>query len=402
MKSPKVVIFLTVFIYLVGFGMIIPMMPILAQKYGATATQVGLLLAIFSAMQFLFSPFWGRLSDRIGRKKILVFCLFGEGLSYLLFAAADNFMMLLLARALCGFFGASISTASAAISDVTTEADRSKGMALIGAAFGLGFLVGPAIGGGLTALGETLSKDQLWAISFASYVVAGLCFMASLFAYFFFSDPPERKKSEDKTLLILQIGKYLKKSPTGALISVFFIGSLAMSIMEATLILYMGEKFAWGVKEVSFGFVYIGLISIFSQGFLVRKLLPILGEPKMLKLGLVMFTVGLTIIGVGSSIALMALAMTVLALGNSFMNPALLGSVSLTAASEDQGVVLGTTQGTASLGRVAGPIIGGIIYQHVGISMPFFVSGGLGFFALILILSLGTKLPNSLSLKGAV
>ena len=153
-KSPLAVIFLTVFLDLVGFGIIIPLSPYLAREFGASAFEVGMLMAVYSAMQFLFSPFWGGLSDRLGRRPILLVSIAGTALAHTLFYFAHDLWLLFLARTLAGIFGANISTAMAYIADVTSEKDRSKNMGLIGAAFGLGFVLGPAIAGMLTGLGE--------------------------------------------------------------------------------------------------------------------------------------------------------------------------------------------------------------------------------------------------------
>jgi multidrug resistance protein len=167
-KSQLAIIFFTVFLYLVGFGVVIPVIPILSRNFGATALQTGLLLSVYSLMQFLVAPFWGRLSDRLGRRPILLFCLVGEGLSYLLFAWARSLEWLFAARVLAGFFGASLSTASAYISDITPKHERSKGMALIGAAFGLGFVVGPALGGGLAVWGHHINPAPHFDTSFSA------------------------------------------------------------------------------------------------------------------------------------------------------------------------------------------------------------------------------------------
>ena len=176
-KKPQVIIFITVFIYLLGFGIVIPIIPIISTQFGATPFQVGLLMSIYSLMQFAFSSFWGRLSDKYGRRPILLMCLFGEVFAYLFFAQARNIEMLFIARLLSGFFGASISTASAYISDITPVNERSKGMALIGAAFGLGFLFGPALGGALTIWAGHISTDVFFKTSFQCVAVTSFYFL---------------------------------------------------------------------------------------------------------------------------------------------------------------------------------------------------------------------------------
>lgn len=396
-KSQLAIIFVTVFIYLVGFGVIIPIVPLLAKNFGATSLQVGLLLSVYSLMQFVFSPFWGRLSDRHGRRPILLFCMGGEVFAYILFATARSFEVLFFARMLAGFFGASISTASAYISDITPEHERSKGMALIGAAFGLGFLVGPALGGGLTILGGKLSSEPFFDTSFAAYCVAGLCVLNWLSGFKFLKESlaEKKQKSAQKENRLQLLRKYLGQGLLGKMILVFFVSSLAMSTMEATLILFVSERFQWTIREVSFGFAYIGLIMVIAQGGLVRRLLPKLGERKMLLIGLSLMSLGLLAIGFTHMIWQLAVSQTFLALGYSFTNPSTLGSISLLSEKTEQGETLGTAQGTSSLGRIIGPAMGGWAFQHLGSASPFMISGGFAVLSLVLVILNLRDLPNS-------
>lgn len=394
-KAPLVIIFLTVFIFLIGFGIVIPIIPILSRNFGASAFEIGLLLAVYSLMQFLFSPFWGRLSDKWGRRPILLFCLLGEGFSYILFAYARSLEMLFIARILAGFFGASLSTASAYISDITPTNERSKGMALIGAAFGLGFVVGPALGGLLAVWGRHISPEQHFDTTFSSLWVAGICFANFIFAFKFLKESlNEKSPSAVKKKRIAALFHYLGVKTVGPLMSVFFLTSLAMSGMEATLILFMGEKFNWDVKQVSFGFAYIGVIIVFTQGFLVRRLLPLWGERKVLRLGVLLFAIGLTGIAVSGNMALMAITMTLLSVGNGLSNPSVMGSISLLTSPQEQGATMGTTQSMSSLGRILGPPLGGLLYGHLAITAPFWASGLLAFGAFFLVLKIYKSIPE--------
>lgn len=386
-KSQLAIIFFTVFLYLVGFGVVIPIIPLLSRNFGATAFQTGLLLSVYSAMQFLFSPFWGRLSDRLGRRPILLFCLLCEGLSYLLFAWARTLEWLFVARILAGFFGASLSTASAYISDITPKHERSKGMALIGAAFGLGFVVGPALGGGLAVWGHHINQAPHFDTSFAFLWVAGLCLVNFLFGLKYLKESlSEKSESAEKKKRLSVMWHYLNTKTVGALMTVFLLSSLAMSGMEATLILFMGEKFHWDVKQVSFGFAYIGIIIVFTQGFLVRRLLPKWGERKVMRLGILLLALGITGIAIAPNIGLMAVTMTLLSLGNGLTNPATLGSISVLTDAKEQGVAMGVTQSMASLGRILGPAIGGALYGSLAITAPFWTSGALAFIGFVIVL----------------
>ncbi|MES2802762.1 MAG: MFS transporter [Bdellovibrionota bacterium] len=398
MKKPLIVIFFTVFIYLLGFGMIIPVLPLLSIHYGATAWEAGLLMSSYSLMQFVFAPFWGKLSDRYGRRPILLFCLFGEVISYLVLASSRSLEMLFVARILTGFFGASISTASAYVSDVTTQQDRSKGMALIGAAFGLGFLFGPAIGGGLTVFAESISTDLGFIASFSSYGVALLCLGTFIFAYFNLTESisaeVRAKNSAIKSKRISNMLHYFKTPVISPLITGFALTTLSMAMMEATLVLYMKDRFNWSIKEVSFGFAYIGVIIVFTQGYLVRKLIPRFGEKNLLRVGLFLMAVGFVGIGLAESIPMMGVVMTFLSLGNGLTNPAILGSVSLLVPAEEQGVAMGTTQSLSALGRVIGPAVGGFLFQSAAKNSPFLLAGGLTFFALSIVYMIYQSLPD--------
>jgi DHA1 family tetracycline resistance protein-like MFS transporter len=404
LKKPQVVIFLTVFIYLLGFGMIIPVLPLLSTHYGASALQAGLLMSVYSLMQFIFSPMWGKLSDKIGRRPILMYCLLGEAISYLLLAWSRSLEMLFVSRILTGFFGASISTASAYISDITPPNERSKGMALIGAAFGMGFLFGPAIGGGLTHVAELLQPNDINFITgFSSYGVAILCLFTFIFAYFNLKESLVLKSESSeanekvikKTGRIENISKFLNMPVVGSLIFTFALATLAMSMMEATLVLYMKDKFGWGIKEVSFGFAYIGVCIVFTQGFLVRKLIPKIGERNVLRIGLTCMAIGLLGIAFAQHIWMMAIVQTFLAIGNGFTNPSIMGSISLLVPTDEQGLALGTTQSLSALGRVVGPALGGLLFGSLTIGSPFIVASLLVICALILIFAVYSQLPMS-------
>ncbi len=402
MKKPLIVIFLTVFLYLLGFGMIIPVLPLLSTHYGASAFQAGLLMSCYSLMQFLFSPFWGRLSDKFGRRPILMYCLLGEAVSYLILASARSLEMLFVARILTGFFAASISTASAYVSDVTSPQERSKGMALIGAAFGMGFLFGPALGGGLTIYAETISSDPGFIASFSSYGVAVLCLFTFVFAYFKLTESlnlngqnKTTTHTAEKKNRLQTLTKYLRSETVSPLIIIFALATLGMAMMESTLVLFMSSVFNWGIKEVSFGFAYIGFIIVFTQGFLVRKLLPRFGEKILLATGISLMSVGFLFIALAPNITIMAVAMTLLSLGNGLSNPSVMGSISLLVPENEQGLALGTTQSLSALGRVIGPALGGFLFNHFTKNLPFLLSSALTALAVVIIFILFKKLPSA-------
>lgn len=397
-RSPLIVIFLTVFIDLIGFGIIIPLSPYLAREFQASATEIGLLLSIYSVMQFLFSPFWGSLSDRIGRRPVILIGLIGGGVSYLMFAFAQSLWLLFVARGLAGLFGGNISTAHAYIADVTSPEERSKGMGLIGAAFGLGFIFGPILGGLLGALGQSLGDAPPFGLSFSALGAAGLCIANFLFAYFVLKEslpPAQRRHSGLKRHRFKQMIRHMRQPIVGPLVWIFFLTGLAMAQMEAMLFPYVADVFDWDLKTASYGFAYVGVLMVFTQGYLIRKWMPKFGEPKLLVAGLLMFGVGLVGISGSSTVAILGVTMTVLAIGNGLMRPPNLGMISLLTPAEEQGAVMGVTNSLASLGRIIGPILGGLFYEGIGKKAPFIFAGILVAFTLVVVANQYRSLPAS-------
>ena len=398
-RKALLVVFLTVFIDLVGFGIIIPLSPYLARKFGADALQVGLLMSIYSLMQFIFAPFWGSLSDRVGRRPIILLSLLGAALSHLLFAFGAHLPVLFVARALAGFFGGNISTAMAYVADVTASKDRSKGMGLIGAAFGLGFILGPFIGGISGYLGLELGEQPPLGESFPALVAAFICFSNFVLAYFVLAESLRPSQRDDlvarRHSRLLAVFKLYQRPVLGTVMLVYFLTIFAMANMEVSLFLYVREKFNWSLIEASWGFAYVGVIIAFVQGYLIRKLLPMWGERKLIFLGIPFFAFGLGLIGWSDSIILLAIAVTVLGLGSGLASPALTGAISQLCSETEQGIVMGANQSLAAMARIVGPALGGWLYRDLGWSSPFFVGGVFALFALALILPKLSAVPNA-------
>ena len=397
-KAALGVVFLVVFIDLIGFGIVIPLSPYLARKYAASPFEVGLLMSIFSLAQFIFSPVWGRISDRIGRRPILLMGLLGSGLSYLGFAFATTLTGLFIARLFAGIFGATISTASAYIADVTDKSERSKGMGLIGAAFGLGFVLGPFIGGFAGSWGKSLGAEAPYGMSFAAIVAAGICLSNFVLACFVLKEsltPEMRKIAGPRASRFMRLKEHIGKPVLGHVLMVLFLATLAMAHMESILFLLMKDRFDWSVEMSSFGFAYIGIMIAFTQGYLARKLLPKWGERKLLSTGLILASIGMYGIGFSSSIAMLAMIMTVLTIGYGVTSPAVMGSISLLSSADEQGEVMGVGQSLSALGRILGPAMGGWLYGNVSHESPFLAAGGFMSLALILIIVNRAKLPDS-------
>ncbi len=328
-------------------------------------------------LQFIFSPVWGSLSDRIGRRPVILISLLGGAISYTAFAFAGDLWILFVARAFAGIFGGNISTAHAYIADVTKPEERSKGMGLIGAAFGIGFIFGPLIGAGLGILGERISSEPPFGMGFSALGAAALCFGNLLFAYFKLPESLsiEKRQTRAPKNRIKEIMQHLGRPQAGPLMFVFFLSGLAMAQMEAMLFPFVADVFGWGLEISSYGFAYVGVLMAFTQGWLVRKTMPKFGERKTLIAGLLLFAVSLFFIPVAMNAILLGIAMTILAIGNGLMRPPNLGLISLATPENEQGAVMGVTNSLASVGRILGPLVGGLLYERVSRGAPFIFAG---------------------------
>lgn len=359
--SPLVIIFVTVFIDLLGFGIIIPLLPFYAESFGASALTIGLLGTSFSLMQFLFSPIWGRWSDRIGRKPIILLGLMGSCLSYLTLALSTSLALLFVARIIGGIAGANIPAAQAYIADVTTPENRARGMGMIGAAFGLGFIFGPAIGG---LLSRVSPETPMW---FAS----ALCLANFIAAWFLL---PESRTADNttKSLGRLEAFRHAMARPTlMLLLSLYFIVTLAFSGFETTFALFSEAKFGFTTSTIGFVFAFIGIVLATVQGVLVGRTVKIVGERRLIPLAILAIAIGVGMVPFVWSIPTLLVALAVLAVGMGFNNPSLTSMLSKLADSDDQGGILGLASSVASLGRVVGPAWGGYLYDAYGMTTPY-------------------------------
>lgn len=399
-RSPLVVIFLTIFIDLVGFGIIIPVLPYIARDFGAGAGAIGALMSIYSFMQFLFSPFWGGLSDRFGRRPVMLISLVGSALSYFVFAFSQSLWLLFLARGLAGVFGGNISTAHAYIGDITPPEERSKSMGLIGVAFGLGFVFGPMIGGVLGVIGQRLGDHPPLGLNFSALGVGVLCLANLAFAYFNLKEslaPELRVRAEAKTRghRLRAILDQVRRPVAGPMMWIYFLSGLAMAQMEAMLVPFMADRFQWKLEDTTYGFAYIGVVMMLTQGYFIRKWMPKYGEPLVLAVGLASFAVSLFGIAAAGSIVAMTIAMTLLALGNGMMRPPNLGIISLVTPATEQGASMGVTNSLASLGRIIGPAVGGYLYSWMSPAAPFVSAGLVAVVAIVIMGNQYRKLPSS-------
>ncbi len=359
--SPLVIIFLTVFIDLLGFGIIIPLLPFYAESYGANAFTVGMLGTVYSLMQFAFAPIWGRWSDRIGRRPIILIGLLGSCVSYLALALAGSLVLIFAARIVGGIAGANIPTAQAYIADITTVENRARGMGMVGAAFGLGFIFGPALGGVLTHLGPSA---PMW-------VASALCFGNFLAAWLLL--PESRSVSRPRpTFGRLDLFRRSFATPKLLLLLLlYFVVSLAFSGFEATFALFTERRFGLTGANIGYVFAFIGLVLSFVQGVLVGRVVRVTGEHRLIPAALGVVAMGLALVPLAQSIPVLLTACGLLACGMGFNSPSLSAMISRLSDPNDQGGVLGLAQSLASLGRIVGPAWGGLLFDRFGPTTPY-------------------------------
>ena len=382
--KPLLVAFFTMFLDLLGFGIIIPIQPFYAESFGATATVVTLLGATYSIMQFFFASFWGRLSDRLGRRPIILFSVFISAIGHFCFALAPNLPLLFGARALAGFGNANLGTAQAVVADVTTQENRAKGMGLIGVAFGMGFLLGPAIGGFLGQYGPTIPL-------FAAGILACLNWV---FAYFML---PETKTTTSKasTRRVLPVGlfKAAKAFPNAQnLLLISLLYTWGFALMEQDITLFIEHIWVQPspsmpddirIKEAAsltaWFLVTIGLTAVVVQGGLIGRLSKKVGEAKLIKTGLLIVASALAIIpmiGHSGQFPLMLVLAVWMAIGSGILNPSKSALLSRSIPDDRQGEILGLNQSLSSLGRVLGPLMAGALFE-LNTTIPFVTGAGI-------------------------
>jgi len=365
-RSRFAVIFFTVLIDLIGFGIIIPILPFYAQRLGAGGFGLGALLGVFSLMQFAATAFLGRTSDRVGRRPILLTTMVVNAFGYLLFAAAHSYPVLFVARIVSGFAGGNISAAQAYIADLTTPAERSRGMGIIGAAFGLGFIIGPAIGG--------LSAHYLGPAA-PGLVAAGLSLVNFVSAYFIL---PESLREEHRTVRAMwdlsHIGDAVRHPRLAPLMAAWAVAPFAFSGYTVALPLWAGTQLGWREQQLGWFFTVIGATAAVVQGYLFGKLVARVGDRRLLIVGAFGMALAIGVIPALHSSAALFGWTAVLAFSNSVFSPAATGLVSVFADPTEQGTVLGAAQALSALGRLLGPVVIGKVYDGSP-SAAFVVAG---------------------------
>lgn len=382
--SARLILFLAVFLDLLGFGIVIPFLPMFASKLGVSAFGIGAILAIYSVMQFLCAPVLGRLSDRIGRRPIIMVGLLGSSLGYLIYGFAASFIGLFISRLVHGACAATISTAQAYVADTTSEENRARGMGMIGAAFGLGFVLGPAIGGLLGYSSLRVPVFFASALTFANFVFAAFRLPES-----HHPEPGVGMSFSQLVAPLVNLPRQLVGHHLSRLFTIAFLVTFAIASFEATFALMVPAVYGYGAFGIGALLTFAGLMQALAQGYLLGKMVARLGEVRVLLIGLVAFIVGLAPLAELPSGGLIFLALVFLSLGYGFASPAIASIISKRSARHLQGEVLGVNQSALSLARIFGPLAGGLVYGMLGREAPYLGGAIVAVVAFVLALGVG-------------
>ncbi|MEI6847812.1 MAG: MFS transporter [Chlorobiaceae bacterium] len=391
-RSPLIILLLTVLLDLIGFGIVLPLLPVYAKyNLGASPFMIGLIPAIFPFMQFIFSPFWGKLSDKIGRRPVMLISIFITALSYLVFSQANTILLLILARGLSGIGSANIAAAQAYITDITDSKNRSGAIGMIGAAFGIGFIVGPPIGGFLFNYG----------IQTVGYVTATLISIDFILAIFFLPESNRNAQKIDFRFLKKKINTHEPKKslalllsektkgfvdglrlifssrPLALLIVEYYLYTFAIANIQLVSMLLWQEQYSIAVDKTSQILAFVGIWSVIVQGGLIRILIKKLGEHKLFLWGHLFLFIGVFFVPFVPKNLFFSLGLFILfffAIGTSLVSSINLSLISLYSYKQQQGQILGLSQSVNSFARILGPIIGSILYA-INFHIPYIVAG---------------------------
>lgn len=394
-KSALATVFLVVVIDLLGFGIVLPLLPFYAQEFSASAVTIGLLYSVYSFMQLIFSPIWGSWSDRVGRRPIMLMSTFGAVIAYIIFGFAGSLSVLFLSRIVAGMMGGNISTAQAYIADITDNENRARGMGLIGAAFGFGFVIGPATATGLIhpafhefIAGFGFPDFAAWmeANRFAlpGFFAAFLSFCSFLMVLFKLPETVDKSAPKEKeetyrrpSVFSPRFWRLLKEqkgsSARGFLIPLiigFFLLSFGESSLYSAFPLFAESELNMSAEDVGIQFFYIGIIAVIVQGFLIKPLTNIFAEEKIFLVGNILMVIGLSLIPLAHNMLTLALFLCLMALGKSLNTPTITSLISQEASENNYGAVMGASQGLSGLGRMIGPTWGGALFAAY-FGLPF-------------------------------
>ena len=358
------ILFFTMVVVMIGFGIMIPIVPFYVEQFGAGGAELGMLMAVFSIMQFIFSPFWGSLSDRVGRKKVLLIGAFGNAVSMLIFALADGLGLMFVSRALAGILSsATLPTAMAYISDSTTHEERGGGMGVIGAAMGVGMVLGPGLGGWMSGI----------SLSAPFFLAAGLSLVSMLLIWAVLPESlaPEQRITDAKHLRGPNLGLMWKAlfGPLGFLLFLAFLVNFGLANFEGVFGLYASHRYSYGPEQVGTIMVVIGIVSSVVQGALTGPATRRLGETTIIKLSLASSALGFVLMVLAQGAVMILLTVGFFVFSNAMLRPAIF-SLTSKRAQGGQGMALGLNNSFQSLGRVAGPLWAGFLFDY-GVNLPY-------------------------------
>lgn len=375
--SPLLFIFVTVFVDMVGYGIVVPLLPFYAGGFASGAVLVGLLGSLYAATQLVGGPFLGGLSDRVGRRPVLILCLLGASLAYLMLGLAQTLPVLVAAVALAGGAGGTVATAQAYIADTTPPERRARGLGLIGAAFGLGLMAGPALGG-------LLSLVSLQAPAFGA---SALALGNAAFGLLILPESLPRKLRTATPLVglnpVAQLRGVLGMPGIKILLLVVFLINLSFAGLLTNFPLFTSARFGWGAPANAFFFAFVGVCAVFTQGFLIGKLQPRLGDARLLLGGVALMAPGLALVALVPSGPFLYPVAGTLALGAGLAIPALTSLISRRVSEREQGQLMGGIQAILSLTLISGPVICGLAFDHLGVPAPYWIGALLASLALL-------------------
>jgi MFS family permease len=368
-------IFITVFVDMLGYSMILPLLPFFVKAQGGDAALAGGLQSLYALLQLFSGPVLGSLSDRYGRKPILVACLFGTAVAYTMFGLANSLLILLLAVLLDGLTGNNLTTSFTYVADITTADERSRGMSIVSAAFGLGLMAGPAFGGLLSAYG----------LFVPSLVAAGIAFLNTIYGIFILPEslPLEKRSQHKPTLNFIDQLRMIFNIPSirMLLLGIFFL-NFAFAGLQTNFPLFSNARFHWDARQNGIFFAFVGVVSVFVQGFLFGRLQPKVGERRLSLLGLTLMVLGMAGIAIVPQAWMIYPIVATAAFGSSISIPALSGMLSSRVPSNEQGRLMGGNQVLFSLTAILGPAVAGIAFEKIGINAPYWIGSGLALIAL--------------------
>jgi DHA1 family tetracycline resistance protein-like MFS transporter len=356
---------LIVFIDLLGFGLILPLLPFYAKSFGANELTIGLLLASYSLMQFIGAPVLGRLSDRYGRRPILLISQLGTFVGFIMLGFANGLGMLFASRIVDGVSGGNISTAQAYIADISDEKNRAKNFGLIGAAFGLGFIMGPAIGGFLSQFGYQVP----------AFAAAGLSFLSMALTFFLLHEP-ERKAPASREFSVKALKRAFAHPTIGLLLTMVFTFGLAFAMFQTSFALFASARFGFDVQQTALVLTYVGVLSVIMQLVVVKRVVKRLGENRSIMVTMASLALGLVLMAAVQNPWMLIVVMPILSFGGGVTIPVLTSLISKSVDRAEVGGMLGISTSVDSLSRVAAPILGNALLAF-GSGLPSLVGAAI-------------------------